>query len=55
MCKAIKDNVLKPNGTPGHIIIAFGLYILSFISLILLFTSSRNLSYSDSLSVHFVV
>ena len=35
MCKAIKDNVLKPNGIPGRpIILAFGIYILSFISLI---------------------
>jgi len=55
MCKAKKDNVLKPNGIPGPIILVFGIYILSFISLILLFTSSLNLSYSDSLSVPFVV
>ena len=51
MCKAIKDNILKPNGRPDPIIIAFGIYILSFISLTLLFTSSLNLSYSDSLSM----
>ena len=55
MRKAIKDNILKPNSITGPIILAFGLYILSFISLILLFTSSLNLSYSDSLSVPFVV
>ena len=55
MRKAIKDNVLKPNGITGPIILAFGIYILSFISLIILFTSSLNLSYSDSLSVPFVV
>ena len=39
----------------NNIILVFGTYILSFISLFLLFTSSLNLSYSDSLSVSFVV
>ena len=39
----------------NNIILVFGIYILSFISLILLFTSSIKLSYSDSLFVPFVV